>query len=184
MEVSCNFPKRSTESSVCYITSKILALLSSVFSLSSLANFRLDFYSLRFDAFSTQRNWSGWDQVISSSLISDPTVLAPISGASPSFSQSHLWLKFCGVWCVVTVSFGSDFGTIMCGFMMFVLFTGFMIWDQNFIYQHQTFKTEIFWLYFLGLFYQIKAFIFSRLCSSSIFRLGLCVEETWLAVLT
>ena len=48
----------------------------------------------------------------------------------------------------------------MCEFMMFVLFTGFMIRDQNFIYQQQTFKTEIFWLYFLGLFYQIKAFIF------------------------
>ena len=36
-------------------------------------------------------------QVISSSLISDPPVLVPISGASPSFSQSHLLLKFCGV---------------------------------------------------------------------------------------
>ena len=107
----CNFPKRSTETSACYITSKVLALLSSVFSLSSLANFRLDFYSLRFDAFSTQRNWSGWDQVISSSLISDPTVLAPISGASPWFSQSHLMLKFCGVWWVVTVFYYSDFWT-------------------------------------------------------------------------
>ena len=28
MEVSCNFPKRSIETSVCYVTSKILALLS------------------------------------------------------------------------------------------------------------------------------------------------------------
>ena len=157
MEVSCIFPKWSTETSICFITSKILAL---VFSLSSFANFRLDFYSLRFDAFSAQRKWSGWDQVISASLISDPPVLAPISGASPWFYQSHLLLKFCGVWCVVTVFFGSDFRTIMCGFMMSVLFTGFMIWNQNFIYQHQTFKTEIFWLYFLGLFYEIKAFIF------------------------
>ena len=138
------FPKRSTETSVCFITSKIVALLS-LFSLFICKIFRLDFYSLRFDAFSAQRKWSGWDQVISASLISDPPVWAPISGASPSFSWSHLLLKFCEVWCVVTVFFGSDFRTIMCGFMMFVLFTGFMIWDQNFIYQHQTFnKTKIF----------------------------------------
>ena len=46
------------------------------------------------------------------------------------------------------------------GFMMFVLFTRLMIWDRNFKYQHQTLKTEIFCLHFLGLFYEIKAFSF------------------------
>ena len=45
--------------------------------------------------------------------------------------------------------------------MMFVLFTRLMLWDRNFKYQHQTLKTEIFWLHFLGLFYEFKAFFFS-----------------------
>ena len=88
-----------------FITSKFLGplqILFSVFSLSSYANFRLDFYSLWFDPISKPRKSQVRDQVISSSLISDPPVLAPISGASLWFSQSHLLLKFCGVWCVVS----------------------------------------------------------------------------------
>ena len=54
--------------------------------------------------------------------------------------------------------------------MMFELFTRLMIWDRNFNYQHQTLKTEIFRLHFLGLFYEIKAFFFFLLFFS--FKFG------------
>ena len=52
----------------------------------------------------------------------------------------HFWLWF----------FGLDyfsFSWVFSGFVMFVLLTRFMTWDQRFKYPHQTFKTKIFWLH-------------------------------------
>ena len=90
----------------------------------------------------------------------------------------HFWLWF----------FGLDyfsFSWVFSGFVMFVLLTRFMTWDQSFKYQYPTLKIEIFWPHFMGLFYEIKAFIFFHLCILLLSSgLGLCVEETWVAVLT
>ena len=116
------FPKRSTKTSVCFIASKILALLS-LFSL-FICKFQTGFLLTPI-----RRKWSGWDQVISSSPISDPPVLAPISGASPSFSQSHLLLKFCG--------------SLMCCYSLFCLwFSDFYVWVYD--------VCAIYWVYDMG----------------------------------
>ena len=64
---------------------------------------------------------------------------------------------------------------------MFVLFTRLMIRDQNFKYQHQTLKAEIFGVYFMR---SKLFFFFSPLHSSFLLSLGSCVEEMRVAVLT
>ena len=73
----------------------------------------------------------------------------------------------------LALTFRLDYFILFFGFVVFMLLTGFMTWDQSFKYQHQTLKTEIFWLHFLGLFYEIRVFFFffSTLHSSFIFKL-------------
>ena len=115
MEVSCNFSSKEHR------------------------NFSLFHYFQNSTHFQNYASQIG-DQVISSSLISDPPVLVPISGASPSFSQSHLLLKFCGVWWVVTVFYYSDFWTRL--FLVFFFLGYFLgLWCL---------------CYLLGLWYEIK----------------------------
>ena len=78
-------------------------------------------------------------------------------------------------WAFLALIFGLDYyhfflgGRVFSGFVMFLLLNRLMTWDQSFKYQHQTLKTEIFWLHFLGLFYEIKVFFFSS------FSFSLCI---------
>ena len=77
----------------------------------------------------------------------------------------HFWLWF----------FGLDYFSffwVFFGFVMFVLLTRFMTWNQRFKYPHQTLKSKIFWLHFMRskLFFCF-CFCFFTLHSSFIFRL-------------
>ena len=88
-----------------------------------------------------------------------------------SFLSSHLFFSFFFFlmgcyslfWAFLALIFRLDYFSffwVFSGFVMFVLLTGFMTWDQTFKYPNQTLKSEIFWLHFLGLFYEIKALFF------------------------
>ena len=119
----CIFPQMSTEISVLFHRFQIFRSSPNyLLSLLSLHLQILDWICTHSDLTQFQNYASQVrDQVISSSLISDPPVLAPISGASPSFSQPHLLLKFLwSLMCCYSL-FCSDFRTKLFQFFKYFL---------------------------------------------------------------
>ena len=177
------FPKRSTETSVCFITSKILALLN-FFSL-FICKFQIGFL------LTPIRRIFSTTQVIrlGSSHFFFPNFRSTCS--SPNLRCVSFILS---VSSIVKILWEFDvllqsflpliFGLLCVGLWCLCYLLGLWYEIRTSYINTKPLKLRsfgfIFWVYFI----RSKLLFFSPLHSSFISRLGLCVEETWVAILT
>ena len=177
------FPKRSTETSVCFITSKILALLS-LFSLFT-CKFQIGFL------LTPVRRIFSTTQVIRlgsshfcfrnfRSTCSSPNLRCVSSILSVSSIVKILW----SLMCCYSLFLALIFGLLCVGLWCLCYLLGLWYEIKTSYINTKPLKLRsfgfIFWVYFM----RSKLLFFSPLHYSFIFRLGLCVEETWVAILT